>query len=277
MRVASLTVAENAQLRLVGTGGQVLRTGSLGVSGAAQLDLADNDLVTDYAGVSPIQQYRQWILDGAMNNPSSPSIRTTGNSPTPRTVAHVDNNLIRQTSWSGVPIGEGGNFNQVILASAHVGDANLDKQVTEADYVAVTSNMGRSGAQWLTGDMTHDGLVTAADFAVITSNLGAGAQQGGQQVLTQSPPPPPPPPPTTMTSIEPTRTPDPLPPPPPVEPAVTTPAVKPTLLPSVRTKPLPVVAVAATEKKKVSDPKAAMLELLKKKVRKAKQSAKRIH
>jgi autotransporter-associated beta strand protein len=153
----------------------------------ASVDLGDNSLVVNYAGASPHDQLRTWVLEGES---AFSGIFTTANGPAgspPVTVAVVDNQLIRVTEWDGRLISDGADFDQVILAYALVGDVNLDGVVSELDYANLVANMGNAGS-WLSGDMDFDGAVTQADFEIVTANMG-NSSAGAAHMMVQVPEP----------------------------------------------------------------------------------------
>ncbi|MGA2497249.1 MAG: dockerin type I domain-containing protein, partial [Tepidisphaeraceae bacterium] len=162
----------------------VLRTGSLSITDGGSLDLAGNNLILDYAGLSPLSDVRQWLQNGLMG--VTPSLV---NSAQPASgaaaLALVDNALIHLPSFAGQSLG--GVFSQLLIQNALAGDANLDGVVDEQDYLNIIANMGSSSSQWLLGDLNHDGMITPDDLAVVTANLGAGA--AGPQLPAATPPP----------------------------------------------------------------------------------------
>ena len=60
----------------------------------------------------------------------------------------------------------------LLLRPAIPGDANLDGRVDINDLTLVLSNLGQTGASWLTGDFTGDGTVNLNDLTIVLANLG---------------------------------------------------------------------------------------------------------
>ena len=52
-----------------------------------------------------------------------------------------------------------------------MGDTNLDRTVSPADYTAVTTNWNQAGG-WAQGDFNGDGQVSPADYVILTTNWG---------------------------------------------------------------------------------------------------------
>lgn len=93
-----------------------------------------------------------------------------------RKLVFIDNDLIRQTSWMGVPIGaDAEDFAQLILASPLDGDVNLDGVVSVEDLAPIAAHMGMATSSWLQGDVTGDGRVRADDFDHVKALLPPGA------------------------------------------------------------------------------------------------------
>ncbi|HVT29226.1 MAG TPA: hypothetical protein VHE81_14515 [Lacipirellulaceae bacterium] len=59
-----------------------------------------------------------------------------------------------------------------------MGDANLDGQVTSADYIIWRKNLGSAGG-WLQGDFSGDKTVDMADYDVWRAHFGATSPSGG--------------------------------------------------------------------------------------------------
>lgn len=156
----TLDIRTGATLTLANAGPKALTIESLLLAGT--LDAGDHDLILPGASYDTIRQH---IAAGRLTSTISQAAR----------LAPVDNNMIRQTSWEGVPLA---GLGQVIVKRTIAGDVDLDGLVTAADSAAVVANMNRPG-HWIQGDADLDGLVTLADFNLVQSNLGA-----------TSPPPP---------------------------------------------------------------------------------------
>lgn len=135
---------------------------ALVLQGDGSVDLGNNDLVVR-DGVGAYPSLRQHVLDGRITTTVPDAV-----------LAPVENAMIRQAEWDGVPIGDGIDFGQLLLVVTYPGDVNLDGAVTEADYANLVATMGKENARWIEGDVDLDTLVTAADFQLVTANLGRG-------------------------------------------------------------------------------------------------------
>jgi hypothetical protein len=62
--------------------------------------------------------------------------------------------------------------NDVFVKYTYVGDANLDGQITAADYAQLDAGyLLHQPASWLTGDFNYDGKIDAQDYALIDESL----------------------------------------------------------------------------------------------------------
>jgi hypothetical protein len=64
------------------------------------------------------------------------------------------------------------NKPHIMIRPTRVGDANLDGQVTIADFINLSSNFNKAGT-WQEGDLNGDGMVTISDFIDLSSNFGS--------------------------------------------------------------------------------------------------------
>jgi hypothetical protein len=74
----------------------------------------------------------------------------------------------------------------VYATAALFGDANLDNNVTIADYTTLLNNFDHDGNQigktWSDADFNGDGRVTYADFILLENNFGYGWSSGGGSI-----------------------------------------------------------------------------------------------
>lgn len=171
--LASLSVLEGAARVSSPETTILLRGLSIGTGGT--FDLNGSDLILFYDGAPPLAALRDWIATGAITAP-------VGDGDHPTTYALLDNMRLRQSSWEGHLLNDGfGDFEQLLLRHAYVGDVNVDGRVDDLDYANLVANLGSSGT-WFEGDVDLDGLVTRADFDLVTAHLGAGdGGAGGPQ------------------------------------------------------------------------------------------------
>lgn len=159
---------EAGTLTLAKSGENLLATHSLVVTAPGNVNVNDNDMICFYGQpASPLADITAMLSDGRIRT----DLGSVSEQPT--TLAAFDNNRLHVLTWNGQPVSDGTDFNQVLVAFTYSGDANLDGQVDESDYLNIIANLGHSGG-WLEGDMDHDGVVSLLDYGMVTSHLGAG-------------------------------------------------------------------------------------------------------
>ncbi len=148
----------------------VVMLSSLQIAPGGKLDLADNDLILNYTGDSPLAAVYQALVDGALNTPGASQI-VSSTAGSDRFHAPFDNAGVGLTEWLGQPLS---GVQQIIAKYAYFGDLNLDGMVDAADYLAIDNNFG-GAASWLGGDANLDGLVNAQDYVAVDNAFGRGA------------------------------------------------------------------------------------------------------
>lgn len=142
----------------------------------SQLDLADNRLIIDYTGASPIATIRGYIQQGFNNGQwngnrgiLSNDAAIASTSSTRTGIGYVEATNIFTTfpaSFGGYSID-----NTTLLARyTIVGDANLDLTVNISDFSRLAANFNLAGP-WFNGDFNYDGLINISDFALLAANF----------------------------------------------------------------------------------------------------------
>ena len=75
-------------------------------------------------------------------------------------------NGLRYTNYNGESVDD----NSIIVTHTLVGDLNLDRAVTIADFITLAGRFGNAG-DWGVGDTNYDGQVTISDFLDLASNF----------------------------------------------------------------------------------------------------------
>jgi hypothetical protein len=192
---ASLTVnaagtsAGSVIIAAAGTLGMVTsKVNALNIAGgatpAAQVDLANTNLVVDYATgtASPLATVRAQIRSGY--NPGGPA--WTGNGITSSEAAtHAGMGLgyaeasdalgltgSQTVTWFGQTV----DATSVLIRYTKSGDANLDGVVDFADLVKLAQhyNDASGGRTWFEGDFNYDGNVDFNDLVAIAQNYNTG-------------------------------------------------------------------------------------------------------
>lgn len=151
----SLTLNGGASSVVPG-GRNELDVNSLGLSGAAKLDLTDSPLQVHYgSGSDPAAHVRSWLKSGQLLS----SALAPGHA-----LAEVD-------SADGVVSGLAAQT--LLIRPALTGDANLDGKVDLADLALLARHYGQSNADWDIGDVNYDGKVGFDDLVSLARNYGA--------------------------------------------------------------------------------------------------------
>ena len=155
---------------------KVVVTESFTATGIGRVDLADNDMVVDYAGASPLPSIRAALVSGyAAGNWTGPGIRTSSGSANTFALGFAESAAVF-TSFPAVFIGEAVDNTAVLIRYTRYGDANLDAQVNLQDVNRLASNFGVTGTGlWTQGDFNYDGNVNLQDFNRLAANFGLSA------------------------------------------------------------------------------------------------------
>jgi hypothetical protein len=177
--VAGLALSGGATLSVGQSGNRVLRTTSLNITGAARLNLNDNDLIIDYpgagAGGSPMSDVFANLVAGRAATPTSGIYSGTANASGGMHalgVAEASDVLGISGAATDTFSGQTVDASCVLVKFTYAGDANLDGRITGDDYSAIDFNILLPGASgWWNGDFNFDGLVTGDDYSLIDFNL----------------------------------------------------------------------------------------------------------
>ena len=72
--------------------------------------------------------------------------------------------------------------NSILVAIAHLGDANRNGIVDIQDHLSTANNWQQSHNNWAAGDLNGDGIVDIQDFTIVANNW----QQSSSFLLTAS-------------------------------------------------------------------------------------------
>jgi hypothetical protein len=174
-----LVVSDAGSRVMLTPGGPVSLLDTLQLDTVSALDIADNALVLDYTGASPIAAVRGKLLSGRGGSgvggawtgagivSSTAAQRNRGN-PDISSVGYAENALL--------PLGPYGTFRglavddtSVIIAYTRTGDANLDGVVDNNDVTILAANYapGISKPAWALGDFDYNGFVDNDDVTLL--------------------------------------------------------------------------------------------------------------
>ena len=160
------------------TAPKILYTHALSVTGDGRLDLGNGRLIVDYDGAaSPLPIIAGLTKDGY----NSSGARWQGNgivsgdaaANLAMGVGYAEASDILRISGNqtGVFSGQTVDASTILARVTRLGDANLDGQVSFADFQRLEMGFGLSGQGWSRGDFNYDGVVDGADFKLLYDNF----------------------------------------------------------------------------------------------------------
>ncbi len=186
VRAGGLTV-DAGSVRIAPNGGPAgtSRVENLNISFGGRLDLADNDLVVDYSGASPIATVRTSIR-AAYNSGdwTGDGIATSTGNAAQFGLGYAESGAVF-TSFPATFSGQQVDDTSVLIAFARFGDANLDGVVNLNDFNRLAGNFGLSAAADGVADPTDWAALAAAvpeplagpAFALLAAGAGSGRRR----------------------------------------------------------------------------------------------------
>ncbi len=128
----------------------------LKLSGKAQVNLNGNAWVVDYTGTSPVESIMAMVREERITSLPIESGHT---------VACLEAASLGKTEFAGRTL----DGTAVIIASARIGDTNLDGAVDMLDLKRVAKSFNGTGG-WAEGDFTRDGKIDFDDLLKVSQN-----------------------------------------------------------------------------------------------------------
>ena len=170
-QVRELTLAGLASIAPGGSRRLVVR--SLDVKPDAVLDIADNAVVVDYSGPSPIDTVRARLASGYANGTwNGTGIRSSAAPAQPGTAIGYAEASDVFASFPATFAGETIDDTAVVIRHTLKGDANLDGRVNLADFNRLAAGFGWTTSTWSRGDFNYDGNSNLGDFNALAANFG---------------------------------------------------------------------------------------------------------
>jgi hypothetical protein len=178
--LASLAVGSGAGLDVAPGGNNVIETQTLNDQGT--IDLANNGMIVDYSGSSPLASVISLITQGRAVDANGQPTWTGGGitssvaaaNPLTLGIGAIDNASLGAAAYTTF-LTHAVDSTAVLVRCTGNGDANLDGITNTADFVALASNFGQTTAGWASGDFNFDGKVNALDFNALATSFGASA------------------------------------------------------------------------------------------------------
>jgi hypothetical protein len=171
-------------MRKKADGGDTSVVKTLTMTGGIKIDLADNRLIVDYTGASPIASVRAAILAGY--NPAGPHWQGNGivsslaaANPTGLAIGYGEAATILSPT-GGTFGGQTADGTAVLVRMTVPGDATLDGIVNFADLVKLAQNYNvvDGSRLWSEGDFTYDGNTNFADLVQLAQNYNTSLPGG---------------------------------------------------------------------------------------------------
>jgi fibronectin-binding autotransporter adhesin len=198
MGAFSVTGNSSATVGATGTASQlgtaVLRVTSLTVNTGGKLDLANNRLIDDYSGPTPITSIRTALssgyANGAWNGPGIQSSSAIAN-PT-RVIGYAEASDVlpfADQATSDTFLGSTVDKTALLMRYALTGDANLDGVVDFLDLsrLAQSYNVTDGTRTWAQGDYNYDGNVDFIDLAKLAQNYNTSLLGGAAMIPAGAP------------------------------------------------------------------------------------------
>jgi hypothetical protein len=143
------------------------------------VDLADNDLILDYTGSSPLSDVRAKIIEGwnsgswtggGITSGVAASVAADSGNSHKTALGYAEASTFSYTSFGGQTV----DSTTVLVKYTWNGDANLDGRVNAIDFnILASNNPASSGKLWSDADFNYDGAVdTTPDYYLMAPNFG---------------------------------------------------------------------------------------------------------
>jgi probable HAF family extracellular repeat protein len=182
---------QQGTVRTTNGGSHSISTAALAIAGgaapAALLDLADNNLIVNYTGDTPLAAIAAWIKAGAGTRDFQGVYNYDGTAGITSAAAqgsHLSTALgLRDNGFNlglgSIPImssvdGVAVDAYSVVVKYTFYGDLDLNGKVNVDDYnlfayyISPGHNPGPTNTTWMTGDLNYDGLINVNDYNLFT-------------------------------------------------------------------------------------------------------------
>jgi hypothetical protein len=154
------------------------------LSGNAFIDLADNDMIVDYSGASPIATIQSLLTSGyAAGAWTGAGIRSSAAAATTNTALGYAEATDLFSVFPATFAAQQIDNTAVCMKYTSYGDANLDGNVNLQDFNRLAGNFGTAGRRWSHGDFNFDGNVNLQDFNRLAAHFGQGGFAADSSVI----------------------------------------------------------------------------------------------
>jgi hypothetical protein len=149
---------------------------SLAIGASGKFDLADNAMIVDYSGASPMGTLRGYLTNGYANGAwNGNGINSSVAAAMPGRALGYGEATDLYSSFPAMFAGQSVDNTSVLVRYARYGDANLDRSVDTVDFNLLAASFSQSGKRWSQGDFNYDGSVDTVDFNLLASSFGQAA------------------------------------------------------------------------------------------------------
>lgn len=170
-RIGALTISNGGRAETLAAN-MVITASSVDVGAAGVLNLADNTLIVDYTGASPVSTIGSLLTTGRNNG------AWTGNGINSSAAASQSNRALGYAEATDIfgtfPAsfaGESVDNTSVLVRYTLLGDATLDRTVNISDFALLAANFNVSGTRWSSGNFNFDAQTDISDFATLAANF----------------------------------------------------------------------------------------------------------
>ncbi len=167
-------------LDLLGGGDVILAAGSdktlvatailIDVANGSRLDVADNEAIVDYTGLSPINSIRQLLQSGSAGGWTGNGITSSSAAgDSTKALGYGESAVLGLSSFGGYGV----DSTCVLIKFTWKGDANLDGHVDISDLGALATAWQTSSV-WTGGDSDYSGFVDISDLGILATNWQRG-------------------------------------------------------------------------------------------------------
>jgi len=172
--LAALTIGNGGTVTLLAGGNHLINTQALLMNATSQLDLADNAMVIDYAGASPLSGVTAALTAGYAGGAwNGFGLRTSLGNASQYALGYAESSAL-----ATIPSIFGSFVDDAVLVRyTRYGDADLSGNVSSDDFNRQASNFGLTNKRWSDGNVNYDaaGAVNSDDFNLLAGNFGLSA------------------------------------------------------------------------------------------------------
>jgi hypothetical protein len=161
---------------------------ALNIGSGGVLDIANNVVIIDYMGTSPLTTIQSLITTGyasgawtgnGIRSSTAAAIAANPNDPHKTGIGFAEATDLF-SSFPATFAGQTVDDTTVLVKYTFYGDADLTGNVNLQDFNRLAANFGQSPRRWAHGDFNYDTLVNLVDFDLLASNFGhMGLGPGG--------------------------------------------------------------------------------------------------